>query len=124
MGEIRRELGKDYEGLLVESGAFASKEAAQVEFILHAAATYLAMRARFAPDYNGIDLASPQGWKAAMDAFAAFGGGGPAIAAGRSATPVGTRGGSRRRPAKAQAPRKAPAKATSAKRKRPRPTRR
>jgi AcrR family transcriptional regulator len=28
MREIRRELGKDYEGLLVETGAFASKEAA------------------------------------------------------------------------------------------------
>jgi len=73
MREIRLELGKGYEGLLVESGAFGSKEGAQIGFILHAAATYLAMRARFAPDYNGIDLASPQGWKAAMDAIAAVG---------------------------------------------------
>ncbi len=73
MREIRLELGKGYEGLLVESGAFSSKEGAQIGFILHAAATYLAIRARFAPDYNGVDLASPQGWKAAMEAFAAFG---------------------------------------------------
>ncbi len=73
MREIRVELGKGYEGLLVESGAFANKEGAQIGFILHAAATYLAMRARFAPDYNGIDLASPQGWKATLEAFAVFG---------------------------------------------------
>jgi len=73
MREIRRELGKGYEGLLVDAGAFGDKDDVQIAFVLHAAATYLAMRARFAPDYNGIDLSSPQGWKAAMDSFAAFG---------------------------------------------------
>lgn len=74
MREIRRELGRGYEDVLVESGAFASRESLQVALVLQAAATYLAMRARLAPDYNGIDLASPEGWKAAMDALAAFDG--------------------------------------------------
>ncbi|MCU0758202.1 MAG: TetR/AcrR family transcriptional regulator [Steroidobacteraceae bacterium] len=73
MREIRRELGRGYEKLLIDSRAFDQREAVQAALILHAAATYLAMRARFAPDYNGIDLASQQGWQAAMDAFHAFG---------------------------------------------------
>lgn len=72
MREIRLELGKGYEKLLIDSGAFDERQGVQVALILHAAATYLAMRARFAPDYNGIDLASPQGWQAAMEAFVAF----------------------------------------------------
>jgi len=121
MREIRREVGKDYEGLLVESGAFAGKEAAQVGFVLHAAATYLAMRARFAPDYNGIDLASPQGWKAAMDAFDAFAANGTTAKAGRDA-PAKTPRASARRPAKAaRAPRKTVGPAAPKKRGEPRP---
>lgn len=71
MREIRLELGKGYEKLLVDGGVFDGSEAAQLGLILHAAATYLAMRARFAPDYNGIDLSSPQGWKAVMETFEA-----------------------------------------------------
>lgn len=71
MREIRLELGKGYESLLVDGGVFDGSEAAQLGLILHAAATYLAMRARFAPDYNGIDLSSPQGWKAVMETFEA-----------------------------------------------------
>jgi AcrR family transcriptional regulator len=110
MREIRREVGKDYEGLLVESGAFASKEAAQIGFVLHAAATYLALRARFAPDYNGIDLASAQGWKAAMDAFAAFGGDATAGRAGPGAPGGARRAAARRPPGKSRAPRKQPGK--------------
>ena len=50
MREIRRELGKGYEGLLIDAGAFQHKDGVQIAFVLHAAATYLAMRARFAPD--------------------------------------------------------------------------
>jgi AcrR family transcriptional regulator len=119
MREIRLELGKDYEGLLVESGAFAGREAAQIGFVLHAAATYLAMRARFAPDYNGIDLASPHGWKAAMDAFAAFGGattgsaGAPAPVKARRTAP-------RRRAPQRTAARTPPATAAPGKRRGPR----
>lgn len=106
MREIRLELGKDYEGLLVESGAFASKEDAQIGFVLHAAATYLAMRARFAPDYNGIDLASPQGWKAAMEAFAAFAATGTAGRTGRRAQAGTPRASSRGASPRSRAPRK------------------
>lgn len=73
MREIRLELGRGYEDVLVEAGAFATRESLQLALVLQAAATYLAMRARFAPDYNGIDLASPEGWKAALEALATFG---------------------------------------------------
>jgi AcrR family transcriptional regulator len=107
MREIRLELGKGYEGLLVESGAFAGKEGAQLGFVLHAAATYLAMRARFAPDYNGIDLSTAQGWEAAMDAFDAVGrlgrggqrGTGPRAAPARAAVKRGVTARKRARPA-------------------------
>jgi AcrR family transcriptional regulator len=67
MRDIRLEIGAGHEALLVESKAFEGSEWMQFGFVLHAAATYLAMRARLAPDYNGIDLGSRQGWAAAME---------------------------------------------------------
>ena len=70
MRDIRREMGRDYERVLLDCGAFARLEHTQLALILHAAATYLALRARFAPDYNGIDLSTPEGWQATRDAFA------------------------------------------------------
>lgn len=73
MREIRLELGRGYEDVLVEAGGFATRESLQAALVLQAAATYLAMRARFAPDYNGLDLSSQEGWKAALDALGAFG---------------------------------------------------
>ena len=67
MRDIRREIGRAHENLLLETGAVTGDAAVAQAFVLHAAAAYLAMRARLAPDYNGIDLASEQGWEAAMD---------------------------------------------------------
>jgi AcrR family transcriptional regulator len=124
MREIRLELGKGYEGLLVESGAFGAREGAQIGFVLHAAATYLAMRARFAPDYNGIDLSTPQGWAAAMDAFAAIGRLAAARrprhgAAGRRKRPAPARGATKRKPS--PGPRAPRAAVRKAKRARPAP---
>lgn len=86
MREIRRELGRSYEDVLVEAGGFADRDSVQVALVLHAAATYLAMRARLAPDYNGLDLATPEGWKAATESLAAFG---RAAREPRAAAPAG-----------------------------------
>lgn len=71
MRKIRQELGRGYEDVLMEAGGFATRHSVQLALVLQAAATYLAMRARFAPDYNGLDLASPEGWQAAMDSLLA-----------------------------------------------------
>jgi len=67
MREIRREIGRAHEGLLLNTGSMTGESALARAFVLHAAAAYLAMRARLAPDYNGLDLASEEGWSAAMD---------------------------------------------------------
>lgn len=67
MGEIRRAIGSTHESLLIEAGTMTSNAALARAFVLHAAAAYLAMRAKLAPDYNGLDLASDAGWDAAMD---------------------------------------------------------
>jgi AcrR family transcriptional regulator len=66
MREIRREIGRAHEGLLLNTGSMTGEAALARAFVLHAAAAYLAMRARLAPDYNGLDLASEEGWSAAM----------------------------------------------------------
>ncbi|MFO1455795.1 MAG: TetR/AcrR family transcriptional regulator [Steroidobacteraceae bacterium] len=71
MRKVRHELGRGYEDVLMEAGGFATRHSVQLALVLQAAATYLAMRARFAPDYNGLDLASPEGWHAAIDALLA-----------------------------------------------------
>lgn len=67
MREIRREIGRAHEGLLLNTGSMTGETALARAFVLHAAAAYLAMRARLAPDYHGLDLASEEGWSAAMD---------------------------------------------------------
>jgi len=67
MRDIRRETGVTHESLLLDAYTLNNDSAVARAFILHAAAAYLAMRARLAPDYNGIDLASESGWSAAMD---------------------------------------------------------
>lgn len=95
MREIRRELGRGYEDVLVEAGGFATREGLQAALVLQAAATYLAMRARLAPDYNGLDLASPEGWSAAIDALAAFG-----RPARKGAARAGQRARAKRKPAR------------------------
>ncbi len=66
MSEIRREIGAGHEGLLVNPDTQGDRGLMEMAFILHAAANYLVLRARFAPDYNGIDLDSREGWDGAM----------------------------------------------------------
>lgn len=63
---VRREIGSRHERLLVELPSIRSGRDVGLAFVLHAAAQYLALRAKFAPDYNGLDLKSAQGWDAAM----------------------------------------------------------
>lgn len=64
--EMRRAIGSGHEQLLLDPQIGSDRKLVEVAFILHAAANYLALRARFAPDYNGIDLDTPSGWQAAM----------------------------------------------------------
>lgn len=63
----RMAIGRGHESLLLETGSLGGKHALASAFVLHAAAAYLALRARLAPDYNGVDLSSEAGWQAAMD---------------------------------------------------------
>ncbi len=72
--QMRRQIGSTHERLLIESGAVADAATMPTALMLHAAASYLALRARFAPDWNGLDLASEAGWRKAMRMLAAFDG--------------------------------------------------
>jgi AcrR family transcriptional regulator len=66
MSEIRREIGAGHEGLLVNEDTRSDQALMEMAFILHAAANYLVLRARFAPDYNGVSLDTSEGWEGAM----------------------------------------------------------
>jgi AcrR family transcriptional regulator len=64
--DMRRAIGSGHEQLLLNPRIGTDRRLVEVAFILHAAANYLALRARFAPDYNGINLDTAAGWQAAM----------------------------------------------------------
>jgi AcrR family transcriptional regulator len=64
--DMRRAIGSGHEQLLLDPELGSNRQLVEVAFILHAAANYLALRARFAPDYNGINLDTDSGWQAAM----------------------------------------------------------
>lgn len=67
MREIRQQMGDGYEGMVLDAAPKpVERKMMALAFVLHAATTYLALRARFAPDYNGLDLRGPAGWEAAM----------------------------------------------------------
>lgn len=71
--ELRKSMGADYEAVFLEQPLAREPDQLGLLFVLHAAAQYLALRARFAPDYNGIDLSTPRGWQAAMEMMAGVG---------------------------------------------------
>lgn len=64
--QVRRHMGDDYEGLALDRIPREDRVAMAVAFVTHAAAIYLALRAKFAPDYNGLDLGTDEGWDAAL----------------------------------------------------------
>jgi AcrR family transcriptional regulator len=64
--EIRRQMGMSHESLLVDFHAYENRDLSALAFVLTAAASYLALRAKFAPDYHGHDLQSRAGWDAAL----------------------------------------------------------
>lgn len=72
MSEIRREIGAGHEGLLVNEDTRSNQALMEMAFILHAAANYLVLRARFAPDYNGVSLDTSEGWEGAMRMLASI----------------------------------------------------
>lgn len=64
--DMRRAIGSGHEQLLLDPDIGGNRQLVEIAFILHAAANYLALRARFAPDYNGLNLDTAVGWQAAM----------------------------------------------------------
>ncbi len=64
--DMRRAIGSGHEQLLLDPDIGGNRQLVEIAFILHAAANYLALRARFAPDYNGLNLDTAAGWQAAM----------------------------------------------------------
>lgn len=64
--DMRRAIGSGHEQLLLDPELGSNRQLVEAAFILHAAANYLALRARFAPDYNGLNLNTTSGWQAAM----------------------------------------------------------
>ena len=64
--QMRQEIGAGHEKLLMRAAKRADRGTMARGFVLHAAANYLALRALFAPDFNGLDLSTASGWKKAM----------------------------------------------------------
>ena len=64
--KMRQEIGAGHEKLLMQAAKRANRRIMAQGFVLHAAANYLALRALFAPDFNGLDLSTASGWKKAM----------------------------------------------------------
>jgi AcrR family transcriptional regulator len=53
--EIRGQMGQSHEGLLADFNAHDNKDLSALSFVLTAAASYIALRAKFAPDFHGHD---------------------------------------------------------------------
>ena len=64
--KVRQEIGAGHEKLLMQAAKRGNRRTMAQGFVLHAAANYLALRALFAPDFNGLDLSSAAGWRSAM----------------------------------------------------------
>lgn len=91
--DMRRAIGAGHEQLLLDPEVMADRRLGELAFVLHAAANYLALRARFAPDYNGLDLDTEAGWAAALGMLYSVAGAEPPAAHPRDV---------RRRPSAAQ----------------------
>jgi AcrR family transcriptional regulator len=65
--EIRAQVLRKQVTFFLENPFMRSADYTALYSILYAAINYLALRARFAPAFNGLDLAKPAGWDAALD---------------------------------------------------------
>lgn len=64
--QIRRQIGRSHEQLFTEISPVEDPDYHALIFVLQAAGNYLALRAGTSPSFNGLDLASPAGWKTMM----------------------------------------------------------
>lgn len=64
--ELRAGLLREQEEYFLENPYMRAEEYTALYSVLYAAVNYLALRARFAPAFNGLDLSTPAGWAAAL----------------------------------------------------------
>lgn len=64
--EIRAQVLRKQVAFFLENPYMRSADYTALYSILYAAINYLALRARFAPAFNGLDLAKPAGWDSAL----------------------------------------------------------
>ena len=90
--DVRTRVLRNHADFFLENPFVRSPEFTALYSVLYAAINYLALRARFAPAFNGLDLSTSVGWNAAIgmvEAVAAMSEAGlkRKPSAGRSATP-------------------------------------
>lgn len=64
--EVRSRLVRQQVQFFLEHPYMRGEEYVALYSVLYSAINYLALRSRFAPAFNGLDLADPAGWSAAM----------------------------------------------------------
>ena len=64
--EVRQRILQPQVDFFLANGYMRQSEYTALYSVLYAAINYLALRSRFAPAFNGLDLARPAGWKSAM----------------------------------------------------------
>jgi AcrR family transcriptional regulator len=64
--EIRAGLLREQVQYFLENPYMRAEEYTALYSVLYAAINYLALRARFAPAFNGLDLSTPAGWTSAL----------------------------------------------------------
>jgi AcrR family transcriptional regulator len=63
---VRQRLGKAHEELLTTDQELMNDDDMAMIFVLQAASNYLALRAQSAPNYNGVQLDTAEGWELTM----------------------------------------------------------
>ena len=65
--QFRTQLGKVLQGFYSDSALSDDEDLTALLFILEAATNYLALKATFSPNFNGINIANDEGWGQVMD---------------------------------------------------------
>jgi AcrR family transcriptional regulator len=65
--QFRTQLGKVLQGFYSDSELSDDEDLTALLFILEAATNYLALKASFSPNFNGINIANDEGWGQVMD---------------------------------------------------------
>ena len=64
---IRRHIGETHEAFFTQDEEFTDPDNMALIFVLQAACNYLALRAQYAPNYNGVDIRKEEGWTMMME---------------------------------------------------------